>query len=119
MEKTKLTTIIIAVLLATNFLSAFFYFMQKSEVAELRKNERAATVNAGVVMFSRDFIETVLRAKTEVDFETRLKLENEVRDLKDPEILTQWGKFVNSKTEEEAQEEVKNLLGILMKKIQL
>jgi hypothetical protein len=46
-------------------------------------------------------------------------LETAVRDLKDEEILNQWQKFVDSKTETEAQKEVKNLLELLINKIKI
>jgi hypothetical protein len=48
-----------------------------------------------------------------------LKLEYAVRDLADGEILKQWNEFVNSKTESEAQEQVKNLLELLVNKIKI
>jgi len=53
-----------------------------------------------------------------LDFETRLSLENSVRDLNDPEIMAEWQNFTNSKTEADAQTSVKTLLGILISKIQ-
>lgn len=52
-----------------------------------------------------------------MSFDTRLKLEAAVRSLDDEEILSQWQKFTESKTEAEAQTEVKNLLEMLVKKI--
>jgi CRISPR/Cas system endoribonuclease Cas6 (RAMP superfamily) len=63
-------------------------------------------------------IEKVLKAEKEVDFETRLKLENAVREINDKEILNQWIKFTESKTEDEAQNNIKNLLDLLVDKIQ-
>jgi hypothetical protein len=75
------------------------------------------TTNEKVLEFTNLFIEKVLKAQTEVGFETRLKLENAVRNLNDEEILAQWQKFTESKTEAGAQEEVKNLLQMLVSKI--
>jgi len=40
-----------------------------------------------------------------------------LRDLNDEEILSQWRKFTESKIKEDAQEEVKNLLQLLLAKI--
>lgn len=51
--------------------------------------------------------------------ETRLRLENAVRDLNNEQILAQWQKFTTSKTETEAQTQVKNLLELLVNKISL
>ncbi len=76
-------------------------------------------INEKVLEFSKLFIKQVFKAETEVDFETRLKLENAVRNLGDQEIMNQWQKFVNSKTEIQAQIEVKNLLEILVNKIKV
>ncbi len=70
-----------------------------------------------IVDFTKLFIEKVLVVDEEVDFETRLELENAVRDLKDAEVMTQWQKFINSETETDAQKEVKNLLKLLIGKI--
>jgi len=39
--------------------------------------------------------------------------------LNDEEILTQWKKFTESETEDEAQTEVKNLLEMLVSKIKV
>ncbi len=74
--------------------------------------------NEKVLSFLQIFIEKVLKAETEVDFETRLRLETDVRGLDDPEALEQWNKFIESQNESQAQEEVKNLLEILVNKIQ-
>ncbi|MFC1613147.1 hypothetical protein ACFL23_02330 [Patescibacteria group bacterium] len=67
--------------------------------------------------FTKLFIEKVLQAEQEVDFETRLKLENGVRDLGDANILAEWEKFINSEDADGAQNAVKNLLAILVEKI--
>ena len=75
--------------------------------------------NDKVLEFTKLFIGKVLKAKTEVDFETRLKLENAVRNLEDKEIMIEWSKFIESKTEDGAQEEVKNLLEMLINKIKV
>ncbi len=89
---------------------------------ELQVNEEVfgvRQINEKILNFTNLFINQVLRAKEEIDFETRLKLENTVRGIGDDEILTQWQKFVESKTENEAQEQVKNLLDLLVKKIKV
>ena len=69
--------------------------------------------------FTKLFIGEVLKADSEVSFDTRLKLETAVRNLGDEEILNQWQKFVDSKTEAGAQTEVKNLLEMLINKIRV
>jgi len=109
--------IILVMLLIGNLFFATRYSAVKKELQEIEKPLEIQKINEKVLNFTKFFIEKVLKAEKEVDFETRLKLENAVRDLGDQEVLTQWQKFVDSKTENEAQQEVKNLLELLINKI--
>ncbi len=106
-----------AILLLGNIIFGVGYFAEKIEIQKLQKDLKTQQLNVKVINFSNLFIEKVLKAKTEVSFEDRLKLENAVRDLEDPAILSLWEKFTESKTQDEAQEAVKNLLDALVKKI--
>ena len=115
-KKIILTLLIVISVLGNVALGALYYLEAKeSNVAKVElKNQQT---NAKVISFAKLFIEKVLKAQGEVSFEERLKLENAVRDLNDPEILAQWEKFTGSKTEADAQQEVKNLLSLLVNKI--
>lgn len=112
--------VIIVLLLAGN---AFFIYRNNALIQELATakealtQQRSAQTNNKVLAFTQMFITNVLKADQEVDFETRLKLETAVRDLGDPQIREQWDRFVNSKTETQAQQEVENLLELLVNKI--
>ena len=110
-----LLIIFVLVLLTTVFIfrSATLSNELSTVQAELQKEK----INKNVLKFTRIFIESVLRAKQEVSFEERLRLETMVRDLKDNQILAQWNTFVNSKNETQAQEGVKDLLSLLMQKL--
>ena len=116
--KLILFAILIVVLLAGNvFLGMQYVTLQK----ELRESQNAVAVqkiNEKTLAFTQLFVEKVLKSETEVDFDTRLQLENAVRGIGDEEILSQWQRFTESKTETEAQQEVKNLLSLLMEKIE-
>jgi hypothetical protein len=109
------------IIIGVLFVVAVFFGYQYLRLTEEVKNLRAGVVNTElnqkVLDFNKMFIEKVLKADREVDFETRLTLENAVRGLKDEEIMSAWQKFVGSKTELEAQNNVKNLLGLLANKI--
>lgn len=117
MNKQKLTLIIILILLIGNIFFGYKYFALQKELETTKATLKIQQTNEKVLEFTKLFIQKVLKTETEVDFETRLKLEGAVRDLKDEAILVQWQKFTESKTETEAQEEVKNLLEILVSKI--
>jgi hypothetical protein len=116
-RKTLLTIIIIAILLAGNLYFGFKYFTVQKELSQTQAVLEVQIINEKVLNFTKLFIAKVLRAEKEIDFEARLKLETAVRGLNDQEILLQWQRFTESKTEDEAQNEVKNLLEILISKI--
>lgn len=111
--------ILVLILLAGNVFWGVKYFSLQKELQETQAGLETQKLNEKVLEFTKLFIEKVLKAETEVDFETRLKLENAVRNLDDEEILVQWQKFVESRTEAEAQNEVKNLLEMLINKIKI
>jgi hypothetical protein len=108
---------LIALLLVGNI---WAWSVARGARAELRTAQtvgQKANFNVKVVNFASLFVNRVLQADREVDFETRLMLENAVRELKDAEILEQWRRFVESGSEAEAQGEVKKLLALLIAKI--
>jgi len=111
--------VVVLLLLAGNIFFIVEYNSLKSELSKSKIALENQTINNKVLDFTKLFIEKVLKADDEVDFETRLKLENAVRNLNDEEVLSQWQKFIDSKTEIQAQEEVKNLLELLVNKISL
>jgi predicted MPP superfamily phosphohydrolase len=120
METNKRVLLIIvfgALLIGTVFFGLKYYFLSR-EIHELMSTQAKVETNEKVLTFTSLFIKKVLQADKEVDFETRLSLENAVRNLEDPEIMALWRDFVGSKTEKEAQENVKKLLGVLIDKIQ-
>ena len=110
--------IIISALIVGNVLFGLNYFLAYQELKTIKSVQSKVDVNEGVVNFASLFVKKVLQADTEVDFETRLSLENAVRNLKDEAIMAEWQNFIKSKTEKEAQDSVKMLLGILIDKIQ-
>jgi len=108
---------IILILLAGNIYFGSRYFSVQKELKETKAAMEVPKINEKILSFTDLFIVKVLKAESEVDFETRLKLETAVRDLNDEEIFNQWQKFTESKTEADAQTEVKNLLEMLVSKI--
>ena len=115
--KRWLILIIILVLVGGNVYFNRQYRQLKNETASLSGPSEQTKTNRQLIDFTLLFIDKVLRAEQEVDFETRLQLENKVRELKNEKVLSAWQAFVESQTETEAQDKVKNLLESLVKNI--
>ena len=109
--------VLIIVLIIGNIFFISEYLNLKKDLQKEQSSVESQNLNIKILNFTQLFIEKVLKSDTEVDFETRLKLENSVRELDDSEILSKWQDFIDSQTEGEAQESVKNLLEILIGKI--
>lgn len=117
-NKQRFLEILIGLLVVGNIFFAYSYFNSFKELQTIKSIQAKVVLNEKVINFAGMFIKKVLQANKEVDFETRLSLENAVRDLNDPEIMAEWQNFTSSKTEADAQNSVKKLLGILVSKIQ-
>lgn len=105
--------IIILILLAGNIFFADKYFSLRKELSQAKSSLEAVQYGKKYSDFNKMFIDKILKAEDAVDIETRLDLENAVRNLGDAEVLAQWKKFVDSPSEKDSQEAVKNLLGML------
>ena len=123
MKSKAFWVVIFLVLVGGNILFALMYFQSAKELQGTKIALSTQRYNAKYLDFLKMFIKLVIKSDKEVDFETRLKLENAVRQLKeeynDAEILLQWQKFVASTNEAEAQKNVKDLLGMLVDKTYL
>lgn len=117
MSKKLLWPVAVLILLAGNVFLGWQYYNTGQELKSARTVLSAQKDNEKVRDFMAMFIKKVIKIDTEVDFETRLKLENTVRELGDQAILDQWLKFVNSFSEADAQRNVKDLLDLLAEKI--
>ena len=73
--------------------------------------------DAKVLAFTSMFVEEVLMAKADIDFDTRLSLETSVRSLNNQDIFDQWQRFTKSVTKEDSSNEAKILLDLLVKSI--
>lgn len=118
-SKNYIQIIFIIVLVAGNIFFGGKYILSQKEFNQEKVVLEKQKLNEDILNFTKLFIEKVLKTETEVDFETRLMLENAVRNLDDKDILKQWQEFVASQDENEAQEKVKDLLSILINKIKI
>jgi len=116
MKKKLLLLFISFLVLGNGVLFSLFYQQHannqklQTELLSLRQDQKTAE-------FLKMFVYDILQAKTVVDFDTRLKLENAVRDIEDKEIFNSWQAFINSSTEIEAQVNAQKLLQSLADKL--
>lgn len=108
---------LIGVLIFGNLFFGFRSASLSQKLTLIENENKIAEQNDKVVSFLELFIQNVLKAEGEVNFDTRLSLENAIRNIGDKEILQQWNDFIESKTESDAQNEVKLLLELLVSKI--
>jgi len=84
---------------------------------DMAKEQALSERHKQILDFNAEFINLVLKQDQEIGFEDRLRLENNVRELDDQEILDVWIAFTNSNTNGEAQDNTVALLEILVKKL--
>ena len=109
-------SLVVVVLLVLIIILGLRYFSLREELLSAQTRAEANEINREVLGFAGLFVRDVLQTEDEVDFETRLKLESAVRNLGDEEILTKWKSFIDSKDNNSAQKNVKDLLEILVDK---
>lgn len=116
----KLTLLLLIVILVLLGAVAFLGINLVDKSNDLKTTKQFCKVqqmNANIVGFTNLFITKVLQSDKELSFEDRIAIENAVREIGNQDILDQWQKFLSSKTEAQAQAEVKNLLEVLVKNI--
>jgi len=117
MKQKQIYLIIIIILLATNLFLGVKYLNTNKELKETKTITVSQTEKTKFTEFNRTFINEVLQAKTEVNYDTRLKLDKMVKDLNDQDLTNQWQKFTTSQTEQEAQDETVKLLGLVAERM--
>jgi len=115
MNKTRVLILgVIILLVISNLYFITSCYKSRSQTRSIANKEKQMNEREAILDFTALFVEKILQTDREVDFETRLMLENKVRDLDRQEILDQWNKFTKSTNEVEAQSEVRQLLLLLI-----
>jgi hypothetical protein len=118
MQNTRLVlTIIITLSVAGSVCLGVLYYINYQELSLAQQQLKNQQTNGKILLFANLFVDKVLLGQGTVSFDDRLDLENAVRDINDKEIFSQWQKFTASRTDQESQTAVGNLLKLLFKKI--
>lgn len=116
LDKTRLISNVLMVgLLAGNiYLATQFIENIKKPVLEDQTN---ITMQIKSARFLKTFINTVLNNAGTVSIEDRVQMENEVLQMHDSILTTNWNEFVASKTAKEAQTNAVKLMVLLVDRV--
>jgi len=122
LEKTKLfSNFLLVLLVAGNIFFSIQYsenIKQQALDKEVKEQESAQVAKRiEISRFLRQFIDTVLNTKEAISYEQRVKLESDVQQIKDADIIKLWNAFVNSKDSKSAQENTVKLMSMLANKM--
>lgn len=113
MDKKIIFIAIFCVSVLANFALGFYIVNNLETIKRYSLAREASNKN---IAFTSMFIEKVLMAKKDIDFDTRLSLETAVRNLNDQEVFDQWQKFTKATDKEDAGNQAKELLNLLVEK---
>ena len=120
LDKTRMVSnILMLVLVAGNIFFSIQYtenIKSKAELDALAQDNTGIRIQAARVL--NFFINTVLNTENKtISFDDRVKLENDVRQLLDPNLTAQWTAFVNSKDSKSAQTNAIKVMSMLTGKM--
>lgn len=113
----KIINIVLALSLATNVLLGMWLVFAKIGEKQAIQQVKVQQINGKALLFTKLFVQKVLQGQEEIGFEDRLQLENSVRDLNDQAIFSQWQRFTNAQSNQQAQQEAGDLFVLLLSKI--
>ena len=115
LEKTRfVSNVLLLILLAGNlyFSVQYIYSIKDSQVPVVDKGAQEV-LQIKDANFLKLFIDKVIKANGTVTYEDRVQLENDVRQIHNPELTTQWELFVGSKDPKKAEAAATDLMLIL------
>ena len=118
MNQKQIYLIVIVILLIGNIFLGVKYFNTDKELKEAISITAIEQEKTKFAEFNKTFITEVLQSKSEVSYDTRLKLDEKIKSINDEELTQQWKKFTDSQTEKEAQDETVKLLGLVAEKME-
>ena len=112
------TSLLLVVLLGGNLYFSVQY-VQNLKQQNTATEQANSTFNTRfqVASFLKEFIDTVLNTQGTVSFDNRVKLESDIRQIKDDTLTAQWTTFVNSPDSKSAQQNAVKLMALLADKM--
>lgn len=108
---------LVLIILASNAVWALEFSLEKTARKKAQSELTAFSHNKKISAFQKLFVDKVLKSDGDVDFDTRVLLQNSVNDTGDKDVIEAWNSFLRAKTEDEGQARVKDLLSLLSSKL--
>lgn len=112
------SNVLMLLLLAGNIFFSIQYTQNNIQNERMQAEESAKSAER--IQMSRlmkFFIDTVLNSDETISLENRVKLENDVRQIHDADLIKLWDNFVASKDGREAQENAVDFMAMLANKM--
>jgi predicted DNA-binding helix-hairpin-helix protein len=115
MEKTRfVSNVLLVVLLAGNlYFSVQYIHNLKDSQAPVVDKGAQEVLQIKNANFLKLFINKVVKSSGTVTYEDRVQLENDVRQIHNPELTAQWELFVDNKDPKKAEQAATDLMLIL------
>jgi hypothetical protein len=118
LDKTKIVTNILLVVLVSGNIFFSIQYTENIKQQQMQKEDSIGT-NIQVSRFLKLFVDVVLNTEVgkTISYDNRVKLENDIREIKDAEIIKSWDKFVESTDAKVAQKNAASLMKMLTNKL--
>ena len=118
LDKTKIVTNILLVILVSGNIFFSIQYTENLKQQQMQKEDSIGT-NIQVSRFLKLFVDVVLNTEVgkTISYDNRVKLENDIREIKDAEIIKSWDKFVESTDAKVAQKNAASLMKMLTNKL--
>ena len=118
LDKTRLfTNFLLIVLVAGNIFFSIQYTESLKQQGMQQADNTATRIQASKLL--KLFVDVVLNTDKTISFEDRVALENDVRQMKDVEVIKEWDAFVASADAKVAQKNAVVLMKTLTNKLLL
>jgi hypothetical protein len=117
LDRTRLVSNILMLVLVAGNIFFSIQYTESIKQQSLQENNDNSTVRIQASRLLKSFIDIVLNTEGKaISYDERISLENEVRQMKDPEILKKWNVFVNSSDAKVAQQNAVEFMKLLANK---
>jgi hypothetical protein len=110
-----LSNILMLILLIGNIFFSIQYIGSIKQEALAKEDNTIERIQ--ISRFLKSFIDIVINSQGTVSFEDRVKLENDIRQIRDADLIKQWESFVDSKDSKIAQSTAIKLMSMLTSKM--